>query len=399
MADIKEFELELNKTFESFKDANDKALDEMKTRNGEVTAETAATVEKINTDITEMRKALTELETKSNRPSFDANGKKVDHEAEEEQEVRKAAYINFLRHGKEGITVEETRALSSASDASGSWLCPTEYDNKIIMKAYELAQIRPKVQVGTTGRDSVTLGLLAKPAVAWGRQLLEISPQTLTAGQKKITIYDLKALITISNNTLDDSESDLEKEIIEAFGRACAEAEDNAFAVGAGDDSPQGISNVTTQANYVASGIADDIVDATHNGLDKILDSQYKIKATYRARGSYLFNSNTEAVVRKLKNGNGDYMWTAPVEGKPALLHGKQIVIAEGMPDIAAGAFPVFFGDLYAGYAVRDRSGITIQRLLEKYATLDQTGFMLKRRVGGMVVLDEAFACLKIAVS
>ena len=184
--DIKKFELELNKTFESFKTANDKALEEMKTRNGEATTETTALVEKINGELTELRKTLTELETRSNRPTFDPEGKKIDHAAMEEQEVRKSAYMSFLRYGNDRLSVDETRALSSASDASGNFLCPTEYEAGIIMNAYELAQIRPKVQVGTTGRDSVTLGLLSKPVVAWGRQLLEITPQTLTAGQKKI---------------------------------------------------------------------------------------------------------------------------------------------------------------------------------------------------------------------
>lgn len=398
--DTKEFTEQLNKTFETFKDANDTRLEEMKTRNGEATAETTALVTKINEEITEMRKVLTTLETRANRPTFDTAGKEIDVEKREAQELHKRAYMKFLRFGeKVSMSPEESRALSSASDGAGSWLCPTDYESQIIMKSYEMAAVRPKVQVGTTGRDSVTMGLLGKPAVAWGRELAAIDPQTLKAGQKKITIYDLSALITVSNNTLDDSEADLEKEIIEAFGRACAEAEDFAFGVGAGDDNPQGMSNVVTQANYVASGIADDIVDASHNGLDSILNVQYKIKAMYRNTGTYLFNSNTEAVVRLLKDGEGRYMWNSPVDGGPAKLHGKDICICEGMPDIGANSFPIVFGDFYSGYKVRDRKGLTIQRLNEKYAEYKQTGFLLTKRVGGMVVLDEAFACLKIATS
>ena len=69
------------------------------------------------------------------------------------------------------------------------------------------------------------------------------------------------------------------------------------------------------------------------------------------------------------------------------------------MPDIAAGTFPIAFGDIRAGYKVRDRAGVTVRRLAERYAEYDQTGFLLKKRVGGMVTLPEAFACVKIAAS
>jgi HK97 family phage major capsid protein len=81
--------------------------------------------------------------------------------------------------------------------------------------------------------------------------------------------------------------------------------------------------------------------------------------------------------------------------GKPTLL-GRPVVNPEGMPDVAANAYPVLLGDFKAGYKIRDRSGVTITRLTERYAEYDQTGFMLKKRVGGGVALAEAFTCLKI---
>lgn len=396
----KKFNEELNRTFEEFKTRNDKAIAEAETRAGTATAETTVAVEKVNDDITEIRKSVKELEVRMNRPKFNPES---DVKGEEEREFRLAAFEKWLRYGFDGEKVtwtpEEKRALSSASDGDGSFLVPIEWESGVIMNAYNLAELRPICQVGTTGRDTVQLGALSKPTVAWGRSNIAISTQTLTAGGERITIYDLRAIALVHNNTLDDAEANLESEINMAFGRAVAEGEDDAFAVGAGDDSPKGVAaDSRVQVNKINSGISDAFSDATHNGVDVLTDVLYKPKKTYRKNGTWAFNSTTEAVIRKLKDGEGRYLWQPPVqEGTPALLLGKPIVNPEGMPDIAANAFPVVFGDFMAGYKIRDRAGLKVQRLIERYAEYDQTGFKIVRRTGGQVTLAEAFGCLKIA--
>ena len=269
------------------------------------------------------------------------------------------------------------------------------------MNAYNLAELRPICQVGTTGRDLVVLGSLSKPTVAWGRQSLAIDPQDLDTGGERITIYDCRALTLISNNTLDDSEANIVGEMTDAFGRAIAEAEDDAFAAGAGDDSPQGVvADAAVQANYVYSGVAAALSNATNNGVDVLIECLYTPKKTYRRNGIWALNSTTEAVIRKLKDGEGNYLWSAGNDASsPATILGRPIVNPEGMPDIAAGAYPIVFGDFMAGYKIRDRSGLSVLRLDERYAEYDQTGFVIKKRVGGKVTLDEAFCPIKIATS
>ncbi|MFH2095500.1 MAG: phage major capsid protein [Bacteroidota bacterium] len=400
--ELKEFNEQLNRTFEEFKTRNDKAIEEASKRNGEATAETQAVVEKINTDLIEMRKSMKEIETRLNRPNFNPEGT---GEEEAEKKFRAAAFVKWLRYGLDGEkaswTPEERRSLSSASDGTGSFLVPIEFESGIIMNAYNIGELRPVCQVGTTGRDTVQLGSLSKPTVAWGRSDIAISTQTLTAGGERITIYPLRAIALLHNDTLDDAEADINAELNMAFARAVAEAEDDAFAAGAGDDSPRGVAADTrVQALYVASGIADALSDATHNGVDALTDVLYTPKKTYRRNGTWAFNSTTEAAIRKLKDGEGRYLWQPPVqEGRPALLLGKPIVNPEGMPDIGAGTYPIVFGDFMAGYKIRDRKGLTVQRLVERYAEYEQTGFKIVSRTGGQVTLAEAFAPLKIAAS
>ena len=402
-AQLKKFDEDLKRTFEEFKKRNDQAIVEMETRAGEATGETKEALEKTNTELTSIREALKDLETRLNRPGISSDDPDADSE---EKKLETRAFAKYLRLGIENDvadlwTPEEKRALTSASDGTGGFLVPIDYEGGIIMNAYNLAELRPICQVGTTGRDTVQMGALSKPTVAWGNAAIAISEQQLTAGNRTITIYKLQALTLVAVDTLEDAEANLEQEINDAFARALAEAEDDAFAVGPGDNEPRGIvSNPLVQANYVVSGVTDKISDASHNGVDALTDVMYKPKKTYSRNGKWAFNSTTEAEIRKLKDGEGRYLWQPSVQAdKPPMLLGKTIVNPEGMPDIAAGTYPIVFGDFMAGYKIRDRKGMTVQRLIERYAEYDQVGFKVVKRVGADVTLPEAFAPMKIGTS
>ena len=400
---LKELQDQIGRTFEEMKTYNDRAIKEAETRSGQAKAETLEKVDAANDAITEMRKEMDEFEKRMGRPKIEtADGKETDPGAE----IRAAAFEKFIRHGigetgQAMFTPDEKRALGGTSDADGGFLIPPDFESGIIMNAYDLAELRPVCQVGSTGRDVVILGALSKPTVAWGRANIAVTQQDLSSGGERMTIHPIRALTLIANDTLDDADSDIVGEMNAAFGRAIAEAEDIAFAVGAGDDSPKGVgSDSRVQANYTASGVSDALSDATNNGFDAMTDCFYSLKKTYRARGTWAMNSTTEAAVRKLKNGAGDYLWeVSPQAGGPFMILGKPVINPEGLPDIAANAYSIIFGDFMAGYKIRDRAGLTVQRLVERYAEYDQTGFLIKRRVGGQVTLAEAFACVKIAAS
>ena len=395
---LKKLQEELRKDHELFVEKNDERLKQIEER-GEAMGETIGQVEAINSAITELREEMGKIEVRLNRPKLDTSEEQY---SPEETEAREA-FFEWCRRGSDRMNVERRNALHPGSDGDGGFLSPASFESEIIMKAYDMAEIRPLAQVGTTGRDMVMLGALAKPLVAWGRVNLKVDEQKLNAGVQRIQIFDLKALVLIHNNTLDDSEADIPAELNDAFSMAVAEAEDYAFAAGAGDDSPQGIiADPYVQMNKVYSGIDGGITDkptGNINGVDALIDVFYTPKKTYRRNGTWGFNSSTEAQIRKLKDDQGQYLWQPPVQaGAPALLLGKPVINPEGMPDIATGALPIFFGDIRAGYKVRDRAGITIRRLTERYAEYDQTGFMLKKRVGGKVVLGEAFAVMETSV-
>jgi|GEM_PF-521406 len=389
----------LNKTFEAYKEANDKAIQEARDNGGHATAETREKVDKIEADITDLRKGIERLEQAANRPNIPA---KSDDEQRSENEIR--SFLNYVRHGRKGMEPDELRTLSSISDGDGGVLVPETLLNQIVMNAYDMAALRPIVNVMNVSSDSVRMPTMSKPTVSWGRQLQAVTEQNITTGQERILVNFLQALYKITEDLLADSAFNLESYLPGKFGMAVAEAEDDAIIVGDDDNEPLGIlTDSRVQANYTASGVSDNIYDPTDNdpnGIDAMLDCLYSLNSTYRRNATWAWNSSTEAAIRKLKDDDGNYHWQPSVQaGKPNTFLGRPVVNPEGAPDIAANAFPILVGDFSMGYTLIDRSGMAIRRLDELYAATFEVGFILKKRLGGQVVLPEAFACIKCATS
>ena len=393
---------EIKKTHEVMKEYVDRQIEEIRSK-GLESSELKGQIEKVNTDLETLMRQYNELRAEANRlPAENRNGK-----PKTEDEVRaEKAFEKFIRHGygekgRAFFNDEEIRSLSQASDASGGFLVPPQWESDLIVSAYDQAEIRPLCNRNSTSRDMVYMPAISKPVVAWGNVNLEVTAQELSAGGQRLQIFGLRALILIHNDTLEDEDANIWQELADLGAQAVAEAEDDAFAVGAGFESPKGIvSDTRVQANYVASGVAAGLTDGTHNGVDALISLFYTPKKTYRRNGTFAMNSTSESVVRQFKDSQGQYLWQPPVQaGVPATLLGRPVINPEGMPDIAANTFPIVFGDFQRGYRIRDRRGVTVQRLVERYAEFLQTGFLLTRRTGGQVTLPEAFSVLKIAVS
>lgn len=392
---------EMRSTHVAFKEHVDKELGEIRAA-GAASGDTTEIVAKIETDMKELRSQYDEIVKQSQRPAQqDSEGREI---SPEQLELR-GAFSKFLRYGvgesgRAIMSTEEQRALSSSADVDGGFLIPTTFESELITLAFNDAEIRPLCNVKPTGRDAVQLAAISKPVVSWGTRNLAITPQELTAGGERIEIFDLKALTLIANNTLEDAEADIWAELLDQFSMAIAESEDDAFGSGPGNDSPQGIiSDTRVTANFTVSGVAAALSDATNNGVDSLITMLQSLKKTYRRNSTWAMNSTTEGEVRKFKDDNGQYLWQPPVQpGNPATLLGRPLVNPEGYPDVAANAFPITLGDFRKGYKIRDRTGVSVQRLVERYAEFDQTGFIVKKRVGGQVTLPEAFTVLKVSV-
>ncbi|MGH8593511.1 MAG: phage major capsid protein, partial [Gammaproteobacteria bacterium] len=145
---------------------------------------------------------------------------------------------------------------------------------------------------------------------------------------------------------------------------------------------------------HIASGASGAF--ASSNPGDKLIDMVFALKAGYRNGATWLMNSKTIAATRKLKDGQGNYLWqTSVIAGQPDLLIGYPVLAAEDLPDVAAGSLSIAFGDFRRGYLVVDRHPMRMLR--DPYTAKPHVLFYSYRRVGGDVVNFEAIKLMKFA--
>ena len=225
---------------------------------------------------------------------------------------------------------------------------------------------------------------------SWTAENAPFTESNPTFSQKQIEAFKLTDLIRVSVELLQDAEFDLESYIVTEFARAFGVAEEQAFCVGTGTNQPTGI--------FTANGGTVGVTAAAANAItvDEIISLVYALKSPYRKNAKFLMNDATVSLLRKLKDGNGAYLWQPSVQaGQPDKLLGYDIYTSPYAPAVAAGAFAIAFGD-FKNYWIGDRAGRTVQRLSELYATNGQVGFVATERVDGKVILPEGIQLLKM---
>lgn len=134
---------------------------------------------------------------------------------------------------------------------------------------------------------------------------------------------------------------------------------------------------------------------ATAITADEVINLVYSLKRPYRKNAVFILNDQTIATLRKLKDGNGAYMWQpALVAGEPDKLLGYPVYTSAYMPTIEAGAKTIIFGDL-SYYNIGDRGSRSFAELRELFAGNGMVGFVAKERVDGKLVLPEAIKVLQ----
>ena len=237
-----------------------------------------------------------------------------------------------------------------------------------------------------------------RPTAAWVGETETRSATESAYGQVEIPIDEIACYIDVSNKLLEDAAVDVAAEVAfdlaEEFGRA----EGEAFISGNGVKKPLGLLN-DTGLSYTASGSASVISD-TDGGANGLIDLFYALAPFYRQRGVFMANGKTIAALRKLKDGQKQYLWQPSIAvGQPETFLGRPIVEAVDLPDIGAGTFPLLFGDFASAFRIYDRTTLSLLRDPYSQATSGLTRFHARRRVGARVVRAEAVRKLEIATS
>lgn len=340
------------------------------------------------TTIGELRGKVTDLETRMNRPGFGGGNLPA------EISLERRAFTNFLRMGREPMEAEEVRALVVGDDTKGGYLAPAEFQAEVIKGIVEISPIRQAVRVGSTASGSVILPrLTGRPTASWVGETEDRSETNMTYGQIEIPVHELACYVDVSTKLLDDSAINVESEVATELSQEFAGKEGSAFTIGDGVNKPLGLLQAA-DLTEVLSGHASSVTG------DGLIDMIQSLPAVYRNAGSWLMNGTTLGVIRKLKTGDGHYLWQPSVQaGAPSTLLGRPVLEDPTMPDVGAGAFPILFGDFSKAYRIYDRVGMSILRDPYTQATKGLVRFHARRRVGGAPVLVEALRKLKIAAA
>lgn len=307
----------------------------------------------------------------------------------------------YLRSGREN----ELKSLSGKTGPEGGYAVPQEIDALIARRLTEISPIRAIAQVVQTGsagyRKLISTGGAASGWVSEtaGRpetdtpRFAEIAPPT----------GELYANPAASQSMLDDAVFDLEGWLSGEIATEFARAEGAAFVKGTGVNQPRGFLSAPTAKtadSARAFGTLQYFGTGNATGFDsnpdaKLIDLVHTLAASHRQGACWVMNSKSLAQVRKFKTADGAFLWQPGlVEGQPDRLLGYPVVEAEDMPDIAAGNFPIAFGNFRNGYLIAERSATTILR--DPFTNKPFVHFYATKRVGGQVLDSDALKLLRI---
>lgn len=328
---------------------------------------------------------LDRLEARLNRPGATAP-KAVE---ENTAEIETKAFASFIRTGHIDRNDIETKALTLGS-ASGAVLAPPTVSSTVLEKLVEWSPVRSVASTLPMGgamveflrlTDEVEPGMVTetgpRPESEPGFDSIEVKP------------FEAAVMIPLSKTILEDSVVNLTAFLNQHLAKKFGQKEARQFVVGNGVTEAEGVLTSTMVKTF----------DATATTLkgDDLIDLFYALASAYSARGTWMMNRQTMATVRKLKDAQGSYIWQPGLAaGQPPMILGRPVLDAPDMPNVAAGATPIVFGDFSSGYLIADRVGLEVK-------TDELTGWgngitrlLARRRVGGRVVEGDALVKLKL---
>lgn len=375
-------------------------LDSRRNENGLLSAEDTATYEKMEADVVNLGKEIDRLERQAvlDLELSKATTAAITNKPSQHQETEKTGRASneykaaFWKAMKNKNSFDVHNALQVGTDSEGGYLVPDEFERTLVEALEEENIFRQMATIITTSSGDRKIPVVAtKGTASWVDEEGVIPEADDAFGQVSIGAYKLATMIKVSEELLNDSVFNLEQYIAKEFARRIGAKEEEAFFVGDGTGKPTGIFNATGGA-----GLGITTASATAITLDEIMDLFYSLKSPYRKNAIFITNDATVKTIRKLKDGNGQYLWQPSVTaGQPDTILNRPLQTSAYVPVIAAAAKTIAFGD-FSYYWVADRQGRAFQRLNELFAATGQVGFKATQRVDGKLILAEAIKVLQM---
>lgn len=413
MAEINEGQKTMMVAFEAFKKSNDARIDELE-KKGSVDPVTAAEFKAVSDGLAEAREELKTLAKAKARPGGDGEKDRYGKLITADQAEHSKAFEEFLRapddHEKaKAVLSIQKKQVATLTDGAGGYAVPEVLARRIereVSEASDLTQIVDTVMTGS--KDYKELVDVRGATYAWaGEGDTRTATDTPNLDEVVPTFGMLYAYPTATEESMDDIFFNVGNWLANSATEAFVEGIENAIIGGNGVKKPTGFMNglktdekdgnrAFGTLQYLATGTADGYGS---DPADTMVNLIQELKKKYRRRARWLMTKRTVGDVMTFKDGDGNYLWKMGdiKSGQPDRLLGYGITESEEMPDKAADAFPIAFGDFKAGYMFNPLVGLRITR-----DEITQPGFIkwyIRRRVGGTLKMSEAIKLLRIALN
>lgn len=360
-------------------------------KNGNLSAEDAVTYSRMETEIEELTNSIDRQQRAERREqefskpvNSPITGKPYKEEPQGEVKTGRASdeYRQAMLVAMRTNFRQVANVLQEGVDADGGYLVPVEYDKRLIdVLTGENIMRSLATKITTSGEHKINIAA-TKPAAAWIEEGGALSFGDATFDQIYLDAFKLHVAIKVTEELLYDSAFNLENYIITEFGKALANAEEDAFLNGDGKGKPVGIFDKTAGGESIGT-----LTAALKS--DDLLDLVYGLKRPYRKNASFIMNDASLAQIRKLKDNNGAYIWQPSYQmGEPDRILGYKVNTSAYAPTDA-----ISFGD-YKYYNIGDRGTRSFKQLNELFAGNGMIGFVAKERVDGKLILPEAVKVL-----
>ena len=335
-------------------------LDDRRGANGLISPEDNATYEKMEEEVVSLGKEVERLERQEmmdrelsaavTKPLSSRPERNTEQKTGRATDAYKSAFWGAMRNKK---NTDVQNSLQIGSDSEGGFLVPDEYEGQLIQALQEANMLRNMCNVITTSYGDRKIPVVASNgSAAWMDEESAFTESDEGFTQVTLSAYKLGTMLKVSDELLNDSYFDLEAYIAAEFARRIGAAEEEAFLTGNGTGKPTGLLNATGGASLGVTAAS-----ATAITLDEVVDLYHSLKSAYRKNASFLVNDATVKAIRKLKDGQGQYLWTPSV--------------------------------------IADRKGRTFKRLSELYAANGQVGFLVSQILDAKLILPEAIKVLQ----
>lgn len=323
------------------------------------------------------------------------------------------AWQKHLALGWGRLTGAEQAVLQEGVDQDGGFLVPDEILNQVIQRKPTPTRVAGRVTRITTSKDAISIPKVNYSTddlyttgmrVTWTGEV----PASSTAhrvtqpvfGQTRIPIYTAMMSLPVTNDLLEDNTINLMAWLSGKFSETVDLLRDNMILNGTGVNQPTGILASPGSTDHPSTVVTGSAAALTGDGLINLTEA---IPEQYDENSILVFNkTNTGKAIRLLKDGDGrplvtyGYMDNGLGSGRYREVNGYPYIWSGFMPNVAANAYPIIFGDL-TGYYLADRLGMSVQVLREVEAQNNQIVLLGRVRFGGVAVEPWRLRVQKVA--